>query len=51
MRKKIYGKFPLNLHEKQVDKEQSYGWLKFIDVTGDIEGTVVATTGQVIGRK
>ena len=29
---KMHGKFPRNLHEKRVDKEQSYGWLKFVDL-------------------
>jgi hypothetical protein len=33
-----------------VGKEQSYGWLKFVDVAGEIEGTVVATEGEDIGR-
>jgi hypothetical protein len=46
----MYGEFPRNLHEKRVDTEQSYRWLKFIDVKGDIEGRVVATKGEVIGR-
>ena len=35
MGKKMHGKFPRNLHEKRVDKKQSYGWLKFVDFMGD----------------
>jgi hypothetical protein len=32
--KKMHGKIPGNLHEKRVDKKQSYGWLKFVDIMG-----------------
>jgi len=30
---RMHGKFPRNLHEKRVDKEQSYGWLEVVDRT------------------
>ena len=41
-RKKMHGQFPRNLEEELVDNEQSYWWLKFGDITGETESTVVA---------
>jgi hypothetical protein len=38
----MHGKFPRSLDEKLMDKEQSYLWLKFGDIKGETESTVVA---------
>jgi hypothetical protein len=40
--KRVHGKFPHNLEEKLVDKEQPCGWLKFGDIKGETERTIVA---------
>ena len=37
-----------NLDEKLVDNEESYGWLKFGDVKGEIESGTVAAQDQAI---
>jgi len=34
--------FPHSLDEKLVDKEQFYQWLKFGDIKGETESTMVA---------
>jgi hypothetical protein len=46
--KRMHGKFPHNLEEKLVDKEQSHRWLKFRDMRGKTESTVVAAEDQAI---
>jgi hypothetical protein len=37
----MHGHFSRSLDEKLVDKEQSYRWLKFGDIKGETESTVV----------
>jgi hypothetical protein len=46
--KRMHGQFPRSLDEKLVDKEQSYRWLKFLDVEGETESTIVAAQDQAI---
>jgi hypothetical protein len=40
-RKMMHGQFPRSLDEQLVDKEQSYRWLKFGDIKGETESTIV----------
>jgi hypothetical protein len=42
------GQFSRNLDEKLVKNEQSYLWLKFGNIKGEIESTIVAAQGQAI---
>ena len=44
----MYGQLPHNLNEKLVDIEQSYRWLKFGNIKGETESTVVAAQDQAI---
>ena len=44
----MHGQLPRNLDEKLVDIEQSYRWLKFGDIKGEIESTIVEAQNQVI---
>jgi hypothetical protein len=44
----VHGQFPRSLDEKLVDKEQSYRWMKFGDIKGGTESTVVAAQDQAI---
>jgi hypothetical protein len=44
----MHGQFPRRLDEKLVDKEQSYRWLKFGDIKGETENTIVAAQDQAI---
>jgi hypothetical protein len=44
----MHGQYPLSLDEKLVDKKQSYRWLKFVDIKGETESTVVAAQDQII---
>jgi hypothetical protein len=44
----IHGQFPRSLDETLVDKEQSYRWLKFGDIKGETESTIVAAQNQAI---
>jgi hypothetical protein len=46
--KRMRGQFPCSLDEKLVDKEQSYRWLKFGDIKGETESTIVAAQDQAI---
>jgi len=39
---------PRSLDEKLMDKEQSYQWLKFVDINGETESTVVAAHDQAL---
>jgi hypothetical protein len=36
------------MDEKLIDKEQSYQWLKFGDIQGETESTIVAAQDQAI---
>jgi hypothetical protein len=47
-RKEMHGQFPHNLDEKLVDKEQSYRWLKFGDIKGEIESTIMTARDQAV---
>jgi hypothetical protein len=40
--KRMPKQFPHSLDEKLVDKEQFYQWLKFGDIKGETESTMVA---------
>jgi hypothetical protein len=42
------GQFPRNLDEKLVNKEQAYRWLKFGDIKGETERTIVSTQDEAI---
>jgi hypothetical protein len=44
----MHGQFPRSLDEKLVNKEQSYRWLKFRDIKGETESTIVAAQDQAI---
>jgi hypothetical protein len=46
--KMMHGQFPRSLDEKLVDKEQSYRWLKFGEIKGETESTIVAAQDQAI---
>ena len=41
-------KLPGSLHEKLVDIEQSHRWLKYGDIKGETESTIVAAQDQGI---
>jgi hypothetical protein len=46
--RRMHGQLPRNLDEKPVDNEQSYQWLKFGDIKGETESTIVADQDQAI---
>jgi hypothetical protein len=46
--KRTIGQFPRSLHDKLVDNEQSYQWLKFENIKGETESTIVAVQDQAI---
>lgn len=46
--KLMHGQFPCNLDKKLVDNEQSYRWLKFGNIKGETESTIVAAQDQAI---
>jgi len=46
--KRMHGQFPRNIDEKLVDIEQSYRWLKYGDINGETESTIVAAQDQAI---
>jgi len=46
--KRMHGQLPCNLDEKLVDIKQSHRWLKFGDIKGETESTVVAAQDQAI---
>ena len=46
--KRMHGELPRNLDEKLVDIEQSYRWLKYGDIKGETESTIVAARDQAI---
>jgi hypothetical protein len=46
--KRMHRQFPRSLDEKLVDKEQSYRWLKFGDVKGETESTIVTAQDQAV---
>jgi hypothetical protein len=48
--KRMHGQLPRNLHEKLVDIEQSYRWLKSGDIKGETESTIVAAQDQAISK-
>ena len=45
---RMHGQLPRNLYEKLVDIEQSYRWLKYGDIKGETESTIVAAQDQGI---
>ena len=44
----MHGQLPRSLFEKLVDIEQSYRWLKYGDIKGETESTIVAAQDQAI---
>jgi hypothetical protein len=46
--KRMPGQFSRNLDKKLVDNEQSYRWLKFRNIKGETESTIVAEQDQAI---
>jgi len=44
----MHGQLSHNLDEKLVDIEQSYRWLKYGDIKGETESTIVAAQDQAI---
>ena len=46
--KRMHGQLPRNLDEKLVDTEQSHLWLKFGDIKGETESTIVAAQDQAV---
>ena len=44
----MHGILPRNLEEKLADIEQSYQWLKFGDIKGEIESIIVADQDQAV---
>jgi hypothetical protein len=46
--KRMHGQLPRSLDEKLVDIEQSYRWLKYGDIKGETESTIVAALNQAI---
>ena len=46
--KRVHGQLPRSLDEKLVDIEQSYRWLKYGDIKGETESTIVAAQDQAI---
>jgi hypothetical protein len=46
--KRMHGQFPRNLDEKLVDNEQSYRRLKFGNIKGETESTIVAAQDQAV---
>jgi hypothetical protein len=45
----MHGQFPRSLDEKLVDNGQSYRWLKFGNIKGETESTIVAAQDQAVG--
>ena len=46
----MHAQFPRNLHEKLVDIEQSYRWLKSGNIKGETESIIVAAQDQAINK-
>jgi hypothetical protein len=46
--KRIHGQWPRSLDEKLTDIEQSCRWLKYGDIKGETESTIVAAQDQAI---
>ena len=46
--KRMQGQLTRSLDEKLVDTEQSYLWLKYCDIKGETESTIVAAQDQAI---
>ena len=44
----MHGKLPRNIDEKLADNEQSHQWLKFGDIEGERESTIVAAQDQTV---
>jgi hypothetical protein len=49
--KGLHGQFPRSLDEGLIDKEQSYRWLKFGDIKGEIESVIMAAQDQAIVQR
>ena len=46
--KRMHGQLPRNLHEKLVDIEQTYRWIKSGDIKGETESKIVTAQDQAI---
>ena len=44
----MHEQFPRNLDEKVVDNKQSYRWLKFGDIKGETESTIMTSQDQAV---
>jgi hypothetical protein len=44
--KRLHGQFPCSLGKGLTDKELSYRWLKFGDIEGETESTIMAAQEQ-----
>jgi hypothetical protein len=44
----MHRQLPCNLDKKLEDTEQSYQWVKFEEIKGETEGTIVAAQVQAI---
>jgi hypothetical protein len=44
----MHGQFPRSLDEKLVDNEESYRWLKFGNIKGETESTILAAQDQAV---
>jgi hypothetical protein len=42
----MHEQFPRNLDEKVADNEKSYRWLKFGDIKGETESTIMTSQDQ-----
>jgi hypothetical protein len=45
---RLHGQFPCTLDKKLVDDEHSYRWLKFGNIKGETESTIVQVQDQAI---
>jgi hypothetical protein len=45
----MHGEFRSNLDETMVDTEQSYRWLKYGNIKGETESTILAAQRQAKG--
>jgi hypothetical protein len=44
----MHGQMPISLDEKLVNIEQSYHWLKYGDIKGGTESTIVAAKTKLL---
>jgi hypothetical protein len=49
-KEEMYGKFTSNFDEKLVDNKRSDRWLKYGDIKGETESSIVATYDQAVSK-